>query len=113
MCIAKRFKLARCVRRLRTEIEHICAAKEIIVTTKSKRIQCRTYILELFRKLENHEESNNSLSCISPATTNDTYISIAGNKDDIRSVFVKQTLEFQEQMKSISVILAPYATNEG
>jgi hypothetical protein len=57
--------------------------------------------LELIGKLENQEETNNPMLCIQSPTVNDAYIRIADDKDNIQSVFIKQTLDFEEQMKTI------------
>ena len=44
------------LRRLRSEVEHICKEQNIELTTKCKRISCVPYIKELISKIKNIEK---------------------------------------------------------
>lgn len=95
-------KDTRQLRRLRTEVEHICKEQNINLTTTCKRIQCKAYILELIKKLERIEQNESHTSYIEPPQINSTYSSLANDENNSMSSFVKQTLQFEENMCNIS-----------
>jgi len=91
------------LRRLRTEVENIYQSKQIEITTTTKRIECRKYILELIDTLENRNSINvQPHKTIPPSTfVNNTYTSVAQSKNDPHSTFVRETLQFEEHMKTM------------
>ena len=76
-------------RRLRTEVEHVCREQNINLTTTCKRIQCKAYILELIKKLERIEQNESPTSYVEPPQINSTYSSLANEKNNSLSSFIK------------------------
>ena len=86
------------LRRLRSEVEHICKEQHIELSTKSKRRSCSQYIKELISKLRNREKSNVHHNF----SINPRYTEMANDKNNKYSMFIKQTTMFESTMTQLS-----------
>jgi Helitron helicase-like domain at N-terminus len=86
------------LRRLRSEVEHICKEQNIELTTKCKRISCVPYIKELISKIKNLEKNNVHRKF----SINPKYTEMANDKNNKYSMFIKQTAIFESTMTQLS-----------
>ena len=86
------------LRKLRSEVEHICKEQNIELTTKCKRISCVPYIKELISKIKNLEKNNVHRKF----SINPKYTEMANDKNNKYSTFIKQTTMFESTMTQLS-----------
>ena len=90
---------SRQLRRLRIFVEDMCKQQNINITTSCRRFECRKYIFELIGLLKNKEHH----TVLSQGNQiNPSYLSLVSEQDSAHSLFLKNTLKFEEYMCNTS-----------